>query len=194
MTDKLKSYTVAWLDLVGLKMQGARRAEVMRHLALKGAQPASSAPGVYDVIESSSLVPGSESMTVLYAPGAEQYFAEVAFRFASASAAESCAKYAQLRTRMDTSYGPHQEDASRRQARWRVGQADVTLKLALPPRRSWSSTGSRRTQINWRGPSNRAAYRMPGQAAADDVQSCCAVARLCSALDERATPGYHFPP
>lgn len=135
MTDKLKSYTVAWLDLVGLKMQGARRAEVMRHLALKGAQPASSAPGVYDVIESSSLVPGSESMTVLYAPGAEQYFAEVAFRFASASAAESCAKYAQLRTRMDTSYGPHQEDASRRQARWRVGQADVTLKLALPPQK-----------------------------------------------------------
>ena len=43
----------------------------------------------------------------MYAPGAEQYIAEVALRFASPSAAESSATYTQLRTRLDTSYGLH---------------------------------------------------------------------------------------
>ena len=50
-------------------------------------------------------------------------------------AAESSATYTQLRTRLDTSYGLHQEDASRRAARWRVGQAEVMLKFALPPQK-----------------------------------------------------------
>jgi TPR repeat protein len=126
---------LASLDLVGLKMQGARRIELIRHLQSRGASPAAGVPGVYDAFESSALVPGSESMTVMYAPGAEQYIAEVALRFASPSAAESSATYTQLRTRLDTSYGLHQEDASRRAARWRVGQAEVMLKFALPPQK-----------------------------------------------------------
>jgi TPR repeat protein len=121
---------LASLELLGLKMQGARRAELLRHLESRGSQPAASVRGVYDAFDSAALVPGSESLTVMYAPGAEQYVAELALRFAVESPAQGEETLARLKTRLTTSYGPNVATTERRIARWRVGEAEVTLKWA----------------------------------------------------------------
>ena len=120
----------ASLELFGLKMQGARRIELLRHLDARGVRPERSASGVYDAFASDSLVPGSQSLTAFYAPGPDQYLAELALRFAADSPTEAEAVFERLRTRLMATYGQSMNGSTRALTRWRVGLAEISLKPA----------------------------------------------------------------
>jgi TPR repeat protein len=118
------------LELFGLKMQGARRIELLRHLEARGVTAQSSARGVYDAFASDGLVPGSESLTVFYAPGPDLFIAEAALRFAAETENATEATFERLRARLMASYGQSLPGSSRALTRWRVGLAEITLKPA----------------------------------------------------------------
>ncbi len=118
------------LELLGLKMQGARRIELLRHLEARGVTPQSSGRGVYDAFTSDVLVPGSQSLTAFYAPGPEQFIAEVALRFPAEMPALGEETFERLRTRLMATYGQSLPGSTRALTRWRVGLADITLKPA----------------------------------------------------------------
>jgi hypothetical protein len=111
-------------------MQGARRIELLRHLDERGVKPQSSARGVYDAFASETLVPGSQSLTAFYAPGPDQFIAEVALRFATETETVAEETFERLRARLMASYGQSLPGSTRALTRWRVGLADITLKPA----------------------------------------------------------------
>jgi TPR repeat protein len=120
----------ASIEIFGLKMQGARRIELLRHLDARGVTPQASALGVYDAFSSDTLVPGSQSLTAFYAPGPEQYVAELALRFAADSPAQAEEVFERLRARLMASYGQSANGSTRALTRWRAGLAEVSLKPA----------------------------------------------------------------
>jgi TPR repeat protein len=120
----------ASIEIFGVKMQGARRIELLRHLDERGVKPQSSARGVYDAFASETLVPGSQSLTAFYAPGPDQFIAEVALRFATETETVAEETFERLRARLMASYGQSLPGSTRALTRWRVGLADITLKPA----------------------------------------------------------------
>lgn len=114
--------------LLGMRMHGTRRDELVKAMASRGVEPGKSAKGVYDAFPSASLVPGSESMTVMYLPGAEQYIAEIAFRFGAASSNELYGTLLKVKGRMTEVYGIPKASPSQDLTQWRVGDTEITLK------------------------------------------------------------------
>jgi hypothetical protein len=123
---------LASIEVLGMKMQGARRIELLRHLDARGVSAQSSAPGVYDAFASDTLVPGSQSLTAFYAPGSDQFVAELALRFAADSPAEAEQIFERLRGRLMATYGQSVTGSTRELTRWRIGHAEVSLKPASP--------------------------------------------------------------
>jgi TPR repeat protein len=123
---------LASIEVLGMKMQGARRIELLRHLDARGVSAQRSAPGVYDAFASDTLVPGSQSLTAFYAPGSDQYVAELALRFAADSPAEAEQIFERLRGRLMATYGQSVAGSTRDLTRWRIGLAEVSLKPASP--------------------------------------------------------------
>jgi TPR repeat protein len=121
------------IELLGMKIQGTRRAELQRHLAALGIAPVRSEPGVYDAYVSERLASGSQSITILYAPGPDQFVAEVAYRYSADELKARGQSFGSLRGRLDGIYGRHQPGAGERIAQWRVDDADVTLKTVDGP-------------------------------------------------------------
>jgi TPR repeat protein len=117
------------IELLGMKMQGTRRAELQRHLANLGVAPLRSEPGVYDAYVSERLAVGSPSITILYAPGPDQFVAEVAYRYGADELKERGQSFGSLRSRLDGMYGRHQPRSGEGSAHWRVDNAEVTLKV-----------------------------------------------------------------
>lgn len=116
------------IELLGMKIQGTRRAELQRHLAALGIAPVRSEPGVYDAYVSERLASGSQSITILYAPGPDQFVAEVAYRYGAVELKERGQSFGSLRSRLDGMYGRHQPGSGEGAAHWRVDNAEVTLK------------------------------------------------------------------
>jgi len=117
------------IELLGMKMQGTRRAELQRHLANLGVAPLQSEPGVYDAYVSERLAVGSPSITILYAPGPDQFVAEVAYRYGADELKERGQSFGSLRSRLDGMYGRHQPGSGEGSTHWRVDNAEVTLKI-----------------------------------------------------------------
>jgi TPR repeat protein len=116
------------IELFGVKMQGTRRTELQRHLAALGIAPLRSEPGVYDAYVSERLASGSQSITILYAPGPDQFVAEVAYRYSADELKARGQSFGSLRGRLDGMYGRHQLGSGEGAAHWHVGNAVVTLK------------------------------------------------------------------
>jgi hypothetical protein len=112
-----------------MKMHGTRRAELQRHLARLGVAPLRSEPGVYDAYVSERLAVGSPSITILYAPGPDQFVAEVAYRYRADELKERGQSFGSLRSRLDGMYGRRQLGSGEGSAHWRVDNAEVTLKV-----------------------------------------------------------------